>query len=147
MASIGTGAAAVVPFTIPQTVYSASLQGGAAVVFDSTNKGVKAPGGAAALGFAGLITNQQSSTGTASGDRVDLQIAGVGVGILDAGQSVTFGQELIISDTDGSLKGFALASNDDCSIVGYSLETKTAGAANESLLVQLMPFNVHKDNS
>ena len=147
MASIGTGAAAVVPFTLPYTVYSASLQGGAAVVFDSSNFGVKAPAGAAALGFAGLIANQQSSSGTASGDRVDIQIAGIGVGILDAGQTVTYGQELIISDTDGSLKAYANGSNDDCSVVGYALESKTAGASNESLLVQLVPFNVHKDNA
>lgn len=147
MATVGTGWTANVPFTIPSTVYSTGLQGGAAVVADSTNKGCKAPGGAAAAGFMGIIANQQASAGTTSGDRVDLQTSGVAVCLLDAGQSVTFGGEVVISDTDGSLKAYANGSMDDCSVIGISLATLTAGSNNDPFPVLLMPYTVHKDNS
>lgn len=147
MATVGTGWTANVPFTIPSTVYSASLQGGAAVVADATNKGCKAPGGAAAAAFMGLITNQQTSSGTTSGDRVDLQVSGVGIGLLKAGQSVTFGGEVVIAGTDGSFRAFAVGSDDDCSVLGISLATLTAGSNNDPCPILLMPYTVHKDNS
>lgn len=147
MATIGTGWTANVPFTIPSTVYSASLQGGAAVIADATNKGCKAPTAAANAGFMGIIANQQPSTGTTSGDRVDLQTQGVAICLLDAGQSVTFGGQVVISDTDGSLKAYDNSTMDDCSIVGISLATMTAGSNNDPFPVLLQSYTVRKDNS
>lgn len=144
MAQVGTGWTAVVPYTLAQTVYTASLHGGAAVVWDSTNKGVKAPAGAEAIGFAGFITNQQPSGGTTSGDRVDLQNAGVAIGLLKAGESVTYGQRLVIADTDGSVKAYDDAGDDNCSIVGIALATLTAGSQNDTLPIAVQQWEINK---
>lgn len=144
MAQIGTGWSAVVPYTLPQTVYTASLQGGAAVVWDATNKGVKAPTGAEVTGFAGFITNQQSSSGTASGDRVDLQNAGVAIGLLKAGEAVTYGDRLVIAGTDGSVKAYDDAGDDNCSIVGIALATLTAGSQNDTLPILVQQWEINK---
>ena len=144
MANVGTGATAVVPYTLPFICYSAGLLGGAAVVWDGTNDGVKAPGGAEVVGFAGFITEQQTSSGTASGDRVSIQNAGIAVGLLDAGQSVTYGQRLVISDTDGSVKAYDDAGDDNCSIVGIALQTMTAGSNNDPLMIAVQQWEVNK---
>lgn len=145
MAQIGKSVAPIVPFLLPSTVYSAGLQQGAAVVADSVNKGSKAPAGAAALGFQGFIHEAQATAGTVSGDRVSLQNCGVALGLLKAGQSCTFGQELVIGGTDGSLIAFDLSSHDDCTVVGTALVTLTAGSNADPIPVLCMPFNVHKD--
>jgi hypothetical protein len=144
MAQIGTGWSAVVPYTLPFTVYSASLQGGAAVVWDGTNKGVAAPGGAEVTGFAGFITNQQPSTGTTSGDRVDIQNAGIAIGLLKAGETVTYGQRLVIAGTDGSLKAYDDAGDDNLSIVGIALASFTAGSQNDTIPVSVQQWEINK---
>lgn len=144
MANIGTGFAAVVPYTLPFKCFTAGLQGGAAVVFDSTNDGVKAPAGAAATGFAGFITNAQTSTGTASGDPVDLQDAGIAIGLLKAGETVAYGDLLVIAGTDGSVKAYDDAADDNCSIVGTALASLIAGAANATLPISVAKWQVNK---
>lgn len=144
MASVGTGFSANVPFTVPAIVYSAGLQGGAAVVWDTSNEGVKAPGGAEVTGFAGFITNAQPAAGTVSGDSIDLQNVGVAVGLLKAGEAVTAGDLLVIAGTDGSLKAYDDAGDDNLSIVGVALVTLTAGSQNNTIPVQCQQWNVNK---
>lgn len=144
---IGLSSAKVGGQTVQFYVYTTGLKEGACTVADSTNKGVKAPGGAAAAAFVGIITNAQTSSGTTSGDPVDIQISGVANVLLDAGQAVTYGEDVVISDTDGSVKAYANGSMDDCSIVGMALVTKTAGASNEMIPVLLRGHTVRKDNS
>ena len=131
-------------------INTSSLKEGAAVVYDSSASGqlVKAPAAAAAAGFAGLIADVLPSGGTTAGLDVNLQRDGLGLGLLKAGEAVTVGQELVIAGTDGSLRAFAVGSDDDCDIVGRAEQTKTAGATNEAILVNLdSARSVHKDNS
>ena len=117
---------------------TAGLKEGAIVVHDTTagkNNFVKAPGAAAATGIAGVIVNAQASGGTAVGDSVDVQYTGVANVLLDGTQAVTVGDKVIVSDTDGSCKG--LGTTDSCDILGVTLITRTAGAANELIPVRL----------
>lgn len=144
MAQVGTGATAVVPYLIPQTVYTTGLQGGAAVVWDASNKGVKAPGGAEVTGFAGFITEQQSSSGTTSGDRVSIQNAGVAVALIKAGETVAYGDLLVIAGTDGSLKAYDDGGDDNLSICGVALQSLTAGSQNDTCMVAVQQWQVNK---
>jgi len=118
-------------------VNTASLKEGAVVIHDSSVAGqkVKAPTGAGNTGIAGVITNAQSASGTAVGDSVDVQYTGIANVLLKATEAVTVGGKVIIADTDGSVK--ALGTTDSCDILGVSLITKTAGAANEMIPVRL----------
>lgn len=129
---------------IPSKVYSASLQQGAALVADATNFGCKAPGAAAAPGFMGILGNQQTSSGTASGDAIDLQIEGVALCLLTAAATATFGGELVIGGTDGSLRPYVAATDDEASIVGIAQQTITAGASAQPFSVLLRPYTVHQ---
>jgi len=142
MAFIGKSVAPVIPFTLASVVYSAGLKHGAAVVFDASNKGCKAPGGAAALGFCGFITEAQPTAGTASGDAISLQVAGIARGLLAAGATITYGAALVIAGTDGSLR--AQSADDNCSVVGYSLSSFTAGSNNDPIAVLVAPFEIHR---
>ncbi len=129
---------------------TASLKEGAAMVYDTSASGqlVKAPTGAAVLGFAGLVADVLGSSGTAVGIDINLQRTGIGMGLIATGITVTVGDELVIADTAGTLRSFALGSDDDCDIVGVCETTKTAGSATESILVNLdKQRSVHKDAS
>lgn len=144
MAQIGTGFSAVVPNTLPFTVYSAGLQGGAAVVADASNKGVKAPGGAEVTGFVGFITNAQEAAGTVSGDPVDIQNTGIAIGLLKAGEAVTYGNYLVIAGTDGTVKAYDDAGDDNVIIVGMALATLTAGSQNDTLPILCGSYYINK---
>lgn len=144
----GRGGAPLYPYQIN----TASLKTGAAVVFDSSVAGqmVKAPAAAAASGFAGLIFTeyQVGAAGSAVGGDVELQRTGIGMGILDAGNAVTVGQPLVISDVDGSLRPFAVATDDDCDIIGTSEMTLGSQGVNTPIPVNLDAFShVAKDAS
>lgn len=148
MALIGLGVpVATAPRYISTKVYSASLQQGAALVADTTNQGGKAPGGAAAAQFIGILSNQQTSTGTASGDPVDLQIEGVALCLCKASATITYGDEVVIGGTDGSLRTYVGATDEGASIVGQSLQTLTAGANAQPIAILLKPYTVHQTNA
>lgn len=116
---------------------TSSLQRGAVVIWDSSaikNK-VKAPTGAGDTGVAGVIVDELPSTGTSAGSYYNIQIRGKCPVLLDAGQAVTVGGKVIISDTDGSVK--AIGTTDSCDIVGRALQTLTAGSNNDLIEVEL----------
>lgn len=122
---------------IPVRVNTAGLVEGAIVMWDSAQaKGsVKAPTGAGVVGLAGVLVGQIESGGTASGSEYQMQISGICPVLLDAGQTVTVGNKVIASDTDGS--GKALGTTDQCDVLGTALQTLTAGSANDLIMVQL----------
>lgn len=132
-------------------INTTGLKTGAAVVADTSVSGqmVKAPAAAAATGFQGLIaTEYQVGAASVAGQDVELQRSGIGMGILDAGNAVTYGAPLVISDTDGSLRPFAVATDDDCDIVGTSEITLGSQGVNTPIPVNLDKFTrVAKDNS
>lgn len=123
-------------------INTAGLKEGAIVIHDSSAAGgkVKAPTGAGNSGIAGVIVNQQPAAGTAVGDSVDVQYDGVANVLLGTTLTVTDGGYVIINTTDGSCK--ALGSTDSCDVLGKTLLTRTAGAANELIPVQLGIFYV-----
>ena len=125
----------------PYQINTAGMKEGAFVVFDSTAAAsmVKAPAGAAPKGVAGLIADVQNvTTGTVVGTDVNLQRDGIGLALLGAGLSVTEGAALVVAGTDGSVRAFVGGGTDnDCDIVGYAEETKTAGAVAETLKIRV----------
>ena len=123
----------------PRTMNSAGLQEGAACVYDTGN-GVKAPTGAAVKGFAGLLADVQGSTGTISGTDANMQRTGIGMGLLQATQTVVVGTRLVIAGTDGSLRPFNDGVDANCDIVGESESQLTAGAQNTAIAVNLDKF-------
>lgn len=138
----------------PQYDYQLNTTGlktGAALVYDSSADGgmLKAPAAAAAAGFAGLLTTEyQVGSASVAGQPCQVQRSGLCMGILDAGNAVTVGQALVISDTDGSLRPFAVATDDDCDIVGTSEQTLGSQGVNTPILVNLDTFShVAKDAS
>lgn len=118
-------------------VATTGLKRGAVVIWDSSaikNK-VKAPTGAGNTGVAGVIIDELPSAGTTSGNYYNIQIRGKCPVLLDAGQAVTVGNKVIVSDTDGSVK--AISTTDQCDVVGVALQTLTAGSANDPIEVEL----------
>lgn len=148
---IGLAATTRAPRCYAYTLATAGLFRGAVVIRDSSASGekVKAPTAAANLAACGVLADEVDSGGTDAstvynfycvpGDIVPV--------LLDAGQGVTVGDPLVVSDTDGSVKAYANGSMDDCTIVGYAEETRTAGANNELIKVRLAFNDVRKDNS
>jgi hypothetical protein len=126
------------PGEIRQVIVNTSgLKEGAIVIWDSSAAGgsTKAPTGAGNTGIAGVLIDVLPSAGTTSGGLYNIQRSGVCPVLLDAGQSVTVGGKVIISDTDGSCK--ALGTTDSCDILGVALQTLTAGSANDLINVEL----------
>jgi hypothetical protein len=121
----------------PATLNTASLTEGAAVVYDTGN-GVKAPAGAAAKGFAGLITDVMPTGGSTSGMDVNLQRNGIGMGILAVGVSCVRGDRLIIANASGHLK--VIASETAVDIIGEAETALTGGAAAQMVGVNLDAF-------
>lgn len=118
-------------------VNTTGLKEGAIVIHDSAQAGdsVKAPTGAGNTGIAGVLIDVLESAGTTSGSYYRIQQTGTCAVLLDAGQAVTVGGKVIISDTDGSCK--ALGTTDSCDILGVALQTLTAGSANDPIMVDL----------
>jgi hypothetical protein len=137
--------------TYPYQINSTGLKTGAALVYDSSAAGqlLKAPAGAAALGFAGLlVTEYMAGSASVAGQDCEVQRAGVGQGILASGSSCTVGVELVIAGTDGSLRPFVLGSDDDCDIVGTAEITLSTVGINTPIPVNLDNKGVvHKDAS
>lgn len=114
----------------------------AVVIWDSAQAGksCKAPTAAGNTGVAGVIIDELDSSGTVSGSYYNIQKTGKCPVLLDAGQAVTVGGYLQVSDTDGSVK--ALGTTDQCDVVGKSCQTLTAGSANNPIMVDLNIFYV-----
>jgi hypothetical protein len=123
----------------PTTINTAGLFEGAAVIYDTGNQ-VKAPTGAKALGFAGLIADVTPPTGTVVGTDLNVQRNKIGMGLLQAGATATRGVGLVIAATDGSLRSFVDGTDTNCEIVGTSEITITAGATNIAIPVNLDGF-------
>ena len=147
MSIIGLGVAVTAPRLITSKVYSAGLLQGAALVSDTTNQGCKAPSGAHVGGFLGVLAPQQLAAGTASGDVIELQIEGVALCLCAANATITFGDEVVINGTDGSLRTYAGATDEGASVIGKSLQTITAGASAQPFAVLLAPYTVHQTNA
>ncbi len=122
---------------LPYIVNSAGLKEGAVVIFDSSAiKGaVKAPTASGNVGIAGVLVDVIESGGTTSGSTYNVQSTGIVPVLLGNGEAVTVGGKLQINDTDGSVK--ALGSTDSCDILGTTLQTLTAGSANDMIMVEL----------
>lgn len=119
------------------------LKEGACVVWDSTDAlgSVKAPTAALNMGFAGVIADVLPAAGTTAGNFYNVQRTGVGYVLLDAGQAVTVGNMLVISDTDGSVRAYSDGGGDDnCDVIGKAMQTLTAGSNNDLILVDLDAF-------
>lgn len=133
------------------TLATAGLFRGAVVMRDTSASGekVKAPTGAAVLTVCGVLADEVDSGGTDASTVYNFwyQPGDIVPVLLDATVAVTVGDALVASDTDGSVKAYANASMDDCTIIGYAEETRTAGAANELIKVKLAFFDIRKDNS
>lgn len=134
---LGLSAAPKKYFSRPMLCATAGLKEGAVVVHDSSaiKDKVKAPTAAGNTGVAGVIVGQQPAAGTSAGDTVEVAWFGIVPVMLDAGQAVTVGGKVQISDVDGSVK--ALGTTDSCDIVGVTEQTLAAGAANELIDVRL----------
>lgn len=121
-------------------INTTGLKTGAALVVDTSVAGsmVKAPAGAAALGFAGLLaTEYRTDQASVAGEDCEIQRADVGRGILASGASVTYGQELVIAGTDGSLRPVVIGTDDDACIVGTSEITLSTVSVNTPIPVNL----------
>lgn len=125
-------------------INTASLKTGAAVVADTSVSGqmVKAPGGAAAKGFQGLIFTEYEvgAAGSAVGNDVELQRDGIGEGILASGQAINYGDRLVIAGTDGSLRAYNDGVDTNCDIVGTSEMTLSTVSINTPIPVNLDKF-------
>lgn len=126
----------------PATINTASLNEGAAVIYDTGNQ-VKAPTGALALGFAGLIADVvPAATGTVVGTDINLQRNKIGMGLLKNGFTTSRGTPLVIADTAGNLRPFVDGTDTNCEIVGTA-ETafnNSAGSNPVCILVNLDAF-------
>lgn len=148
---IGKGATSSAIRLFPYTLKTASLQQWACCVYDSSDDGnsVKAPAAANAAGFAGFLADAVPSGGTTAGlvynfarmpgDKIPVLLA--------ATEAVTVGDPLVVANTSGHLRKWALASDDDGSIVAFAEQTVTAGAAAEVIQARIAGFDVHKDAS
>ena len=142
--SAGLGAAAMIDDALVTCeVRTAGLAEGAVVCWDAVDKkNCVAPGGAGATKVRGVLYGQQGSStsvgSTAVGDVVTVQQRGTARVLLGATLTVAAGDPVIVSNTSGHVK--ALGAETVCSILGYALESKTAGAAAEMISVRL---NIH----
>ena len=140
-ASVGLSAIRKVLAAEAYLVHSGSLQEGAVVVFSGSGdaQNVQAPAGAAAKRVAGVIMDQQPSAGTTSGDVVNVQTLGIGLGLLVAGGTAAEGDPLIVANSSGHLKVWT--NETDVDVVGYSLANMTAGSNADAIPFRL---NIHR---
>jgi hypothetical protein len=144
---VGLAATMMAPRLKAYTLATAGLFRGAVVMRDSSAAGekVKAPTGALVLGLCGVLVDEVDSGGTDANTVYNfaIQPGDIVPVLLDAGQAVTVGDKLVASDTDGSVKAYSDAGGDDnCTIIGFAEETRTAGAANELIKVRLAIFDI-----
>jgi hypothetical protein len=111
---------------------AASLPEGTVVVYTAQDT-VGLPSGAGAAGVAGVVTDSGT---VATGDRCNVQKAGIALVLLAAGQTVTIGQELVVANSSGHVK--ALAAETGCVIVGRSEQAFTAGSNADPIMCTLV---------
>jgi hypothetical protein len=85
---------------------------------------VALPGGAAATGVMGIVTDQMGPTGSTPGDTMSVRDAGDAEVYLDVGQSVNVDDILITSATPGTVKP-AAAEPAPYDVVGRSMQRYT----------------------
>lgn len=148
---IGKGASSSALRLFPYTLNTASLQQWAAVIFDSSDAGnsVKAPTAANNSGWAGFLADAVPSTGTTSGVVYNFaRMPGDKIPVLLAAtEAVVVGDPLVIANTSGHLRKWAIGTDDDGTIVAYAEQTVTAGATAELIQGRIAGFEVHKDAS
>lgn len=140
MSYIGLSATRVVTQAKNMSCTDASAYEGAVVMHNTDDDDTcKLATGAAVPKVCGVIASYTGPTGTTALDRVLVQTAGQASVLLAATATVVRGDLLITANSSGHVK--AWTNETSCTVIGYCLTAKTAGAAAEMIPVQLSFFD------
>lgn len=134
MASNQTASARIDVLTINKES-AATLSEGAVCAFGTDFDKVTTPTGAAAIGLCGIVCN---AGGVVSGDRTDVQVAGVANVLVAASTTVNQGKEAISAASTGTVKEWTSETAVD--VIGIFMETRVVGGTASLVPVLLRPY-------